>query len=146
MKSSSSQKTEGGFMCHEEHCNRDEKSHLQYVGLTVPVDTSQVPPMNMSETVPSHGSDCWCTGTHFFLLICLKLTPELTSTNAPELEVLPCSSAQQTGSVAVAALSPHLDFRFWEDQSMKKLKLMLKTLYQEIPWSCDLLVNSPWTG
>lgn len=107
-------------MCHEEHCNRDEKSYLQYVGLTVPVDTSQVLPMNMSETVPSHGSDCWRKGTCFFLLS-LRLIPELTSMNAPELEVLPCSSAPQIGSMGVGALTPYLDFRFWEDPSMNKL-------------------------
>lgn len=146
-KSSSSQKTEvlRVFYASWGALEQRWKSHLQYVGLAVQVGTSQVPPVEMSETVPSHGSNCRCKGTCFFLLLSLRLTPELTPMYAPELEVLPCSSAQQTGTVAVGALSPHLDFRFCEDPLMEKLKMMLKALHQEIPRSCDLLMNSPWT-
>jgi len=78
VKSSSSQKTEvlRGFCTPWGAPAQRWKSHWQYVGLTVQVDTSQVPPVDMPETVPIHGSDYWCKTTHFFLLLRLILTSE----------------------------------------------------------------------
>lgn len=62
------------FLCIMRSIVTELECYLQYESLTVQVDTSEVPPMNISETVPSRGSDYYCKGTHSFHL--LSLTPE----------------------------------------------------------------------
>lgn len=80
---------------------------------------------------------------HFFVFASIKTETWIDFHS--ELDVLLCFSVQQADNIAVGALLLHLNFSFDVNPWMRSFEVFLKT-YQENPWSCDLLMNIPWTG